>query len=244
MKLRCKLGTLLCGVVLSAAFVSPSLGAQRGNQAPKQQQQPQSRPAQRADRPPQRNERPAYHPQTAPRRGNESRAPQAGNRTENRPPAYDNRRSTNDNRPNANQGRSVDRPNFVNRQPGQNPQDRLRNMAPADRQRLAQREEQFRHLPPSQQQQLRDSARVWERMTPAQRDHIRNEIVPKWKQMPPERQRAIQHRLGVLQNMPEDARNRHLNDPNFTRGMSEEDKDMLRDLAHQHVAGSPAPPNE
>lgn len=117
-------------------------------------------------------------------------------------------------------------------------------MTPTDRQRLAQREQQFRSLPPSQQQQLRDSARVWQRMTPEQRDHIRNDILPKWKQMAPDRQRAIQHRLAVLQNMPESARNRHLNDPSFTRGMSEEDKEMLRDLGHQHVGAPPEPPNE
>jgi hypothetical protein len=67
--------------------------------------------------------------------------------------------------------------------------------------------------------------------------------MPKWKQLPPQRQNAIQQRLGVLQNMPESARNRHLNDPNFTRGMSEEDKAMLRDLSHMHV-GAPDPPNE
>jgi hypothetical protein len=42
----------------------------------------------------------------------------------------------------------------------------------------------------------------------------------------------------VLQNMPEAARNRHLNDPNFTRGMSQEDKQLLRDLSHQHVGGA------
>jgi hypothetical protein len=67
--------------------------------------------------------------------------------------------------------------------------------------------------------------------------------MPKWKQLPPQRQNAMQQRLGVLQNMPESARNRHLNDPNFTRGMSEEDKAMLRDLSHMHV-GAPDPPNE
>src|SRR2546430_2754086 len=43
---------------------------------------------------------------------------------------------------------------------------------------------------------------------------------------------------------PESARNQHLNDPNFTRGMSEEDKSMLRDLSHLHVGGAPEPPNE
>jgi hypothetical protein len=68
-------------------------------------------------------------------------------------------------------------------------------------------------------------------------------VFPKWQQMSPDRQRAIRQRLGVLQNMPESARNQHLNDPNFTRGMSEEDKAMLRDLGHMHV-GAPDPPGE
>jgi len=111
-------------------------------------------------------------------------------------------------------------------------------MSPQDRQRLAQNEQRLRSLSPAQQQELRDRARVWQRMTPDQREHIRNDILPKWQQLPPGRQKAIQQRLGVLQNMPESARNRHLSDPNFTRGMSEEDKQMLRDLSHQHV-GAP-----
>jgi hypothetical protein len=62
--------------------------------------------------------------------------------------------------------------------------------------------------------------------------------------MSPDRQRAIQNRLSVLQNMPESARNQHLNDPNFTRGMSDEDKSTLRDLSHLHVGGAPDPPNQ
>jgi hypothetical protein len=81
-------------------------------------------------------------------------------------------------------------------------------------------------------------------MTPYQRDHVRNEVLPKWKQMAPERRQAIQQRLRVLQNMPESARNQRLNDPNFTRGMSEEDRATLRDLSHLHVGGAPDPPNE
>ena len=62
--------------------------------------------------------------------------------------------------------------------------------------------------------------------------------------LPPDRKRAIQQRLGVLKNMPESARNQHLSDPNFTRGMSEEDRATLRDLSHLHVGGAPEPPSE
>jgi len=91
---------------------------------------------------------------------------------------------------------------------------------------------------------MRDRAQTWQKLTPQQRDHIKNDVLPRWKQLPPDRQRAIQQRLGVLKNMPESARNQHLNDPNFTRGMNEEDKSTLRDLSHLHVGGAPEPPSE
>ncbi|MBA0085304.1 MAG: DUF3106 domain-containing protein, partial [Acidobacteria bacterium Pan2503] len=94
-----------------------------------------------------------------------------------------------------------------------------------------------------QQQEMRDRARVWAKLTPEQQNHIRNDVLPAWKQLPPARRTAIKSRLNVLQNMPESARNQHLNDPNFTRGMSEQDKAMLRDLSHMHV-GAPDPPGE
>ncbi len=133
-------------------------------------------------------------------------------------------------------------PNFnPNRPP--NASNRSRNLSPQERQRLQQDERRFRQLAPQQQQEMRDRARVWGKLTPEQQNHIRGDVLPKWQQMPADRQRAIRQRLGVLQNMPESARNQHLNDPNFTRGMSEEDKAMLRDLSHMHV-GAPDPPNE
>lgn len=121
---------------------------------------------------------------------------------------------------------------------------RPRDLSPEERQRLQQNERRFNQLTPQQRDDMRRRAEVWQRMTPEQQVHIKNDVLPKWKQLPPDRQRAIQHRLGVLQNMPESARNQHLNDPNFTRGMSEEDKQMLRDLSHQHVGGPPDPPDE
>jgi uncharacterized protein DUF3106 len=121
---------------------------------------------------------------------------------------------------------------------------RPRDLSPEERQRLQQNQQRFNQLTPQQRDDMRRRAEVWQRMTPEQQVHIKNDVLPKWRQMPPDRQRAIQHRLGVLQNMPESARNQHLNDPNFTRGMSEEDKQMLRDLSHQHVGGPPDPPDE
>jgi hypothetical protein len=117
-------------------------------------------------------------------------------------------------------------------------------MTPQDRQRVLQNEDRLRRLPPAQQQVLRDRAQVWNRMTPEQREHVRTEVLPQWRQMPPDRKQAIRQRLQVLQNMPEYARNQRLSDPNFTRGMSEEDRSTLRDLSHLHVGGALEPPNE
>jgi uncharacterized protein DUF3106 len=116
---------------------------------------------------------------------------------------------------------------------------------PATPQERQRNEQQFNRLAPQQKQEMRERAQAWQRLSPEQRAHIKNDIAPKWQQLPPDRQRAIRSRLNVLKNMPESARNQHLNDPNFTRGMHEEDKAMLRDLSHMHVGGAPeAPPNE
>ena len=105
-------------------------------------------------------------------------------------------------------------------------------------------QQQYRNLPPAQKEELNRRAEQWGRMTPQQRSTFKNDVLPKWKQMPQDRRQAIQQRLRVLQNMPESARNQRLNDPEFTRGMSDEDKATLRDLSHLHVGGAPDPPGE
>src|ERR1700731_1326809 len=129
---------------------------------------------------------------------------------------------------------------------GQNSYNSYRNnqqrLSPEEQQRVLQNQQRFRQLSPQQQQDMRDRQRIWHQMTQQQRDHIKYEVLPNWRTLPPQRKKAIEQRLGVLQNMPEFARNQHLNDPNFTRGMSEEDRATLRDLSHLHVGGAPDPP--
>jgi Protein of unknown function (DUF3106) len=97
---------------------------------------------------------------------------------------------------------------------------------------VLENQERFNSLSPQKQQEMREAAKNWARLTPEQQNHIKNDLLPEWKQLSQARRNAIKNRLGVLQNMPELARNQHLNDPNFTRGMSEEDKALLRDLSH------------
>jgi Protein of unknown function (DUF3106) len=139
--------------------------------------------------------------------------------------------------------------------------DTMRDLTPAQRERVLQSSRAFQslsldkqnrirqqfnqwdHMTPQQRSSLRQNEETWRRLTPEQRDYIKNDVLPKWRQMPWDRQQVLKQKLGVLQNMPESARNQRLNDPNFTRGMSDDEKSMLRDLSHTHV-GAPDPPTE
>lgn len=183
-----------------------------------------------------------------------------GGRNENRPPTarsngavdrnYSNPRGnenagqeTNGNRQYANPNRPPQgyTPNNRYEGPGTN---RPRQLTPAEMQRLQQNQQRFNQLSPQQQQEMREREQVWQRMTHEQRQHVRNDVLPKWQQMPQERRQMIQQRLRILRDMPESARDRRLSDPNFTRGMSEEDRATLHDLSHLHVGGALEPPNE
>jgi hypothetical protein len=118
----------------------------------------------------------------------------------------------------------------------------FQNLSPEQQGRIKQQFNQWDKMTPAQRIDLQTKENTWRKMTPEQRDHIKSDVLPKWRQMPWERQQVIQQKLGVLQNMPESARNRRLSDPNFTRGMSDDDKATLHDLSHLHVGGAPDPP--
>ena len=216
---------------MSAALAVPSFAqAQRGNAAqnrpankPPKQQAQQQRQAQRQERRQQQQEA---------RRAPNERQSSGGNR----PPNANTNRADTSARPN----------NNPNRPPSTYtpPQRKFNDLSPQEKQKVVENYNRQKNLTPAQKQEINGRIENWNRMTPEQKDHLRNDVIPKWKQLPVDRQRAISQRLGVLKNMPESARNQHLNDPNFTRGMSEEDKATLKDLSHMHVGGPPDPPNE
>ena len=222
---------------LGTMLAEPSM-AQRGraNFAPQQHTPPprtQTRPPQ--PRPPQPQHQ---QPKNVPKPPKQERRPNGG---------AGNSQGNGGNRPN-----SVPHPNgnpngHPNRPPSAytppQPQKKLSDLPPQNRQKIIEDNNKYRNLSPAQRQELKDREAQWRKLTPQQQDHIRNDVLPKWKQMPPERRQAIQQRLRVLQNMPESAKNQRLNDPNFTKGMSEEDRATLRDLSHMHV-GAPDPPND
>jgi len=140
--------------------------------------------------------------------------------------------------------------------------DQMRSLTPQQREQVLQNSKAFQSLSPDKQAKIRQQFNQWDRMTPQQRadqqikennwrqltpeqrEHIKNDVLPRWKQMPWDRQQTMKQKLGVLQNMPESARNQRLSDPNFTRGMSDDERSMLHDLSHTHVGSPPENPPE
>ncbi len=235
---------------ISTVVALPLAAQNRQNDRPpkqeKQQQRQQQRQEQRQERRQQQQEgRRAQMERRNPEPPRNAQPPRSSGPS-NRPTESMN--TLGGNRPPNARGESGERPNFnPNRPPGaNNPQGnpkRFQDLSPEQQRKVLENNRRLQKLTPAEHQELHRREEIWGRLTPEQKNHIKGDILPRWQQMPPDRQRAIRQRLGVLQNMPESARNQHLNDPNFTRGMSEEDKAMLRDLSHVHV-GAPDPPNE
>lgn len=260
------------GLAFLATFCVASLPevlcAQKPHNDRPPQAQPQSRPAPSRSAPTRpATPRPQTQTQNQNRNANRPPAntyrpptPSNPNQGNNRPP-QSNFNSNNDNRYRNPQGAGLER-----RQPGAGGQrswvDTMRNLTPAQRERVLQNSQAFQNLSLDKQSRIRQQFNQWDRMTPQQRadqrikednwrrlspeqrDYIRNNIAPRWRQMPWDRQQAMKQKLSILQNMPESARNQRLNDPNFTRGMSDEERSVLHDLAHMHVAGTPEAPVE
>lgn len=229
MKRRIQFGEWVLAAVGIALLALPCAAQKHESKSPQPQRQQQAKPPRQERRPQQENRRAQNN-----RPGNDRpRNNAAPNREpQNRQP--DSMSLIGGNRP-PNARNDAERSNSNPNRPPK----RFQDLSPKEKQNY----EKFNRLSPQRQQEIRDNARAWGRLTPEQQSHIKNDVFPKWQQMSPQRQKAIRQRLGVLQNMPESARNQHLNDPNFTRGMSEEDKAMLHDLSHMHV-GAPDPPGE
>jgi Protein of unknown function (DUF3106) len=205
---------------------------------------------------------PAQHPQNQP---NANRPPANGNHAANAPQGNNHPAQNNFNNQyhgNNNGGANLNRRQqagvgsprpWVDTMRDLTPQQRERvfqnsrafqSLSPDKQNKIRQQFNQWDHMSPQQQAGLRKNEETWRSLTPEQRDHIKNDVLPKWRQMPWDRQQVMKQKLGVLQNMPESARNQRLSDPNFTNGMTDDEKSMLHDLSHTHVGGPPEPPNE
>lgn len=245
MKSRVQFGVTVLAVVGCAALAGNAWA-----QKPNANRPPQSHPAP-AQSQPQNQSHNANRPPA-----NTVRPPANSNRPNNLPRANFNRPGNNVGGGNLNRrqqlGVGAARP-WVDTMRDLSPEQRERvlqnsrafqNLSPDKQGRIRQQFNQWDRMTPQQRGNLRENEQTWRNLTPEQREHIKNDVLPKWRQMPWDRQQVMKQKLGVLQNMPESARNQRLGDPNFTRGMTDEERSMLHDLSHTHVGGAPEPPTE
>lgn len=258
MRSKLQLGAVLAAMLSFAALPESSLGQKPNPNRPPQQ--PSHPPAAHPHNPqPKPQNQNAIHP---PANNNPNRPPANNFRPNAVPPGNPQSNFTNDgNRPrngggaNLNQrqqlGMRAPRP-WVDQMRSMTPQQResvlqnskaFQNLSPDKQSKIRQQFNQWDHMTPAQRTDLQQKEATWRSLTPEQRDHIKNDVLPQMRQMPWDRQQMIKQKLGVLQNMPESARNQHLADPNFTKGMTDQEKSTLQDLSHMHV-GSPDPPSE
>jgi hypothetical protein len=136
---------------------------------------------------------------------------------------------------------------------------KLQDMPPAEQERFLQNNERFQNLPPKRQAQIRRNLERWnnltpeqkqaarnaeaalDRMTPQQRAYVRDTLLPKWQALPRDRRLAIRRRLAQLNRMSPDMQQKALHDPRFLRGLSPDEREVLRNL---NSLRNPPPPSQ
>jgi len=135
--------------------------------------------------------------------------------------------------------------------------ERVQDMPPEQQERFLRNNQQFQNLPEWRQQQIRQNLAKWnslspeqqqeirrreaflEQMPPEQQQYVRNVLLPRWQQLPPGRKAVIRQHLRALNGLSDPEREARLNNPNFMQGMSPDEQQMLRDLAHLRIGAGP-----
>ena len=121
---------------------------------------------------------------------------------------------------------------------------RFQNMSPEQREELRRRLQNWNSLTPQQQRAIREREEVWRNMSPEQRRRVREEILPRWQQLPPDRRQAILRRLHGLHSLSESERAARLGDESFLAGLGAEDRELLRELSRLRVGPADRGPEE
>lgn len=139
--------------------------------------------------------------------------------------------------------------------------EQLQQMSPEEREHFMRNNARFQSLPPQRQEQIRRTLQRWDQMTPQQRDamwhrlqifnrltpeerqEVVNDIGPRWKALPQDRKSLLTGRMHVLAGMTPDERQKELQDPQFMRGLSDNEQDLLRKLTNLRL-GPPDGPGQ
>jgi Protein of unknown function (DUF3106) len=135
--------------------------------------------------------------------------------------------------------------------------DKLRDLSPQEQERFMRNNARFQSLPPQRQEQIRRNLERWNQMTPEQRDAMRNreqilermspgeqqevvkDLLPRWKNLRQDRREILNGRLRVLRGMTPNERQQALQDPQFMRGLDDNEQDLLRKITALRVGPGP-----
>jgi uncharacterized protein DUF3106 len=136
--------------------------------------------------------------------------------------------------------------------PGQRPPppgffQRLRELPPAEQERVMANNERFRNLPPERQQQIQKNLQKWNSLSPEQKQRVRERqeileslspaqrqearaLFPQYNHLPPDRKQAVMNAFLHMRDLPPARRERFLSSPGVEARFSPEERDLLRGL--------------
>jgi hypothetical protein len=138
---------------------------------------------------------------------------------------------------------------------------RLRELPPAEQQRIMATDPQFLHLPPERQELIRARLRHWNSFTPVQKEKVRQReeilqglspaqrqeahlILPQWLDLTPPRRQAVMEAFRHLRDLPADQRQSYLQSQEVRERFSPHERDILNGLNRLLPSPHPADPPE
>jgi hypothetical protein len=79
-------------------------------------------------------------------------------------------------------------------------------------------------------------------LSPEERRHFHQQVIPNWQRLEPQRKQGIMRRLNALRPLSDEERDRRLNDPAFTQGMSPDEAEILRTFSRLRLGPGANPP--
>jgi hypothetical protein len=116
---------------------------------------------------------------------------------------------------------------------------KFQSLPPQQQERIRRRMENWNRLSPEQQDAMRNRAQVFNRLSPDERQEVINDIAPRWKALPQDRRELLNGRLRVLRGMTPQQRQQALQDPQFMRGLDDNEQDLLRKVTNLRVGPGP-----
>lgn len=134
---------------------------------------------------------------------------------------------------------------------------RLRDLPPAEQERVLANDARFRHLPRERQEMIRENLRRWNALSPEEKERMRERqeifgslspqqreaaraVFLQWRELPAERRSSLMDAFRRLRDLPPGERPKFLSDQEMVKRFSPEERGILAGLSTL----LPEPPDE